>query len=464
MLPSDIQTSKPSDDSKFGDVKKTKDYSGTKGDEDLTIKGVAADPEQKRNMEVVIDTASGVDGAGNRSVLAAIVAVIQESACKNLDYGDRDSKGILQVRDSTAGPAGIDNKNIEECVEYFMEKGFWGKGGAIAVARNNPSMNAGDIAQQVQGSGVPDAYKKWLSEGKEWLEAYTGGFLTGGTNGSYRKSFQYEREENENNWDCIQRLAGDVEWRAFMNGKAFYYMSETLLFQRRTRYTIRAGDPALIDLEYDMDWGKPVNEATLTVALERWGAPPGAVIKLDGFGPPDGRWLIIECERDWFQPFAIIQLRQPQKPEPEKDTQKVPYSSPDVNVTADDGAKAIVKQAVSIAKEAGGSKIYVCSDYRAGSTTTSGNSSDHSRNDSTQAARDIAYQGVDALVGPPQPELDRAVVAIGKAFGRNYGNGKSGKFQQADSFNWHGFRIQIIWRTPNWGGHMGHIHIGAKKL
>jgi len=464
MLPSDIQTTRPENDSAFGDVKVTKDSSGTKGDDDLTIKGVKADAEQKRNMEEVIDTASGVSGAGNRSVLAAICAVIVESACKNLTFGDRDSKGILQVRDSTAGPAGIDNMNIGECVTYFMEKGFWGKGGAIDVARRNPSMNPGDIAQQVQGSGVPDAYKKYLKEAKEWLQAYTGGFLHGGA-GTYQKSFQYEREKGENNWDCIQRLAGDVEWRCFMNGKAMYYMSETLLFARRTRYTVRASDPAVIDLEYDMDWGKPVNEATLTVSLERWGAPPGAVIKLTGFGPPDGRWLISECERDWFKPIATVKLKQPQKPEPEKASTKVPYSSPDINLSPDDGAKAIVKQAVQIAQEVGGKNIYVASSYRKGSVTTSGNVSDHSRNDSTQAARDIAYRGVDALVGPPRPELDRAVVAIGKAFGRHgYGNGKSGPFQQADSFNFEGFRIQIIWRTPNWGGHMGHIHVGAKKL
>ena len=74
-------------------------------------------------------------------------------------------------------------------------------------------------------------------------------------------------------------------------------------------------------------------------------------------------------------------------------------------------------------------------------------------------------RGRNLLTGPPSRRLDKAVVAIGRAFGRpGYGNGRSGPYQDADTFVWKGYRIQIIWRTPKWGGHMGHIHIGAKKL
>jgi hypothetical protein len=134
------------------------------------------------------------------------------------------------------------------------------------------------------------------------------------------------------------------------------------------------------------------------------------------------------------------------------------------NLTTNGGAKGIVDQIFRIALAAGGSGVYVCSDYRPGDTVGSGAASDHSQNNTTQAARDIAVQGIDALVGPPSPKLDRAVVAIGNALGRDYGNGKSGPFQNADNINWNGYRIQIIWRTPQWGGHMGHIHCGVKKL
>lgn len=105
--------------------------------------------------------------------------------------------------------------------------------------------------------------------------------------------------------------------------------------------------------------------------------------------------------------------------------------------------------------------MFVVSGFRPGSRTTSGSISDHSARDSRQAADDIAKKGVDAINGPPSPELDKASVAIGAAFGRKYA---AGQVIDADTFNFNGYRIQIIWRTPKYGGHMGHIHVGARKL
>ncbi len=73
-------------------------------------------------------------------------------------------------------------------------------------------------------------------------------------------------------------------------------------------------------------------------------------------------------------------------------------------------------------------------------------------------------KGIDCLTGPPSPKLDKAIVDIGKALGRDYGSGTSGPFQSADNIQFKGYRVQVIWRTTKWGGHMGHIHIGAKKV
>jgi hypothetical protein len=114
-------------------------------------------------------------------------------------------------------------------------------------------------------------------------------------------------------------------------------------------------------------------------------------------------------------------------------------------------------QLVEVAKEAGGEGVYVVSAYRPGDPL------DHGGNNATMAARDIAVQGIDALVGPPSPKLDKAVIAVGEAVGRSYSHGTSGPFQNADNVSYKGFRVQIIWRTPKWGGHMGHIHVGIRK-
>jgi hypothetical protein len=140
-------------------------------------------------------------------------------------------------------------------------------------------------------------------------------------------------------------------------------------------------------------------------------------------------------------------------------------------ISAAKGAKGIVEGALKLAQKTGGSGVFCVSDYRPGSTTTSGNRSDHASNDANQAARDIAVKGIDALTGPPSPKLDKAVVAIGKSFGKNYGNGKQPIIDTFHhSFKRQGipvpeeYRIQIIWRTPQYGGHMGHIHIGARRV
>lgn len=117
------------------------------------------------------------------------------------------------------------------------------------------------------------------------------------------------------------------------------------------------------------------------------------------------------------------------------------------------GARGIVEGAAIIARTVSPT-LHVVSAHRPGDPR------DHGSNDGNKAARDIAKRGVDAIHGPPSAELDRAVVAIGRMFGRDYGDGSR---RVVDAFDWNGYRIQILWRTPAYGGHMGHIHIGARK-
>lgn len=436
----------------------------------LTVKGTKATDEQIRNMAEVINTSDGIDNITDRCEIAVIEAVIIESEVKNNPGGTGTSSGILQLLASTGASMNINPMNISDCVTAFHEKGFTTGKGSIKLNRENPNKSPGWIAQQCQGSGYPDRYDTVEDEATRWLEAAHGGTLkgieTGG--GDYRKSYQYERQDGESSWSCFQRLAGEVNWRCFPIGRALHYISDPDLMRQRVQYVVTPEDDAVIDFEYDMDWNKPANDATLTVNLERWGAPPGAVIILDGWGTPDGRWLVKSLRRDWFQREAEIVLGQPEATKaedaPGKGTHESRTATTGGTISKKGGARSIVEQAATLAMEVGGSSIFVVSDSRPGSVTTGGNVSDHSQNNSGRAARDIAKKGVDALVGPPSHELDKAVVAIGKAFGRKgYGDGTSGPFQSADTFEWHGFRVQIIWRTPQWGGHMGHIHVGARK-
>jgi hypothetical protein len=301
---------------------KQEDNSGVRHARHLTIQGETPDPEQKKNMELIITTAQEVDGSNDLSVMSCIVAVIQESAAKNLKGGDGSSSGVLQVTQSTGVSHGVDPRDIDAVVKEFMKKGFFSYGGAISLARKHPNFSPGDIAWRVQGplASLNGRYAKWEDEAEKWLGAASGGRIQGGSK-EYRRQYQYKREKDENSWDAMQRLAGDVKWRCFPVGRVLYYMSEIDLFKRRVAYHLTPDDPSLIEFTYDVDWRAkvPANEGTITVNLTRFGAPPGYPIELSGFGPPDGRWLIISVRRDWFSPIAEVTIRQPLTPAAEPD-------------------------------------------------------------------------------------------------------------------------------------------------
>lgn len=163
--------------------------------------------------------------------------------------------------------------------------------------------------------------------------------------GTYAKSYQFTRGADENSWDAMQRLAGEVGWRCFVVGNSLYYMSESELYGRRVRYEVTPDDPAMLDLAFDVDWGKRTSECELDVALDRWGAAPGSVVTLDGFGVPDGRWLVTGVSRDYFAPDATVTLKQPGKALLEPANERATRASNAVGsdssgTTADDGSKA----------------------------------------------------------------------------------------------------------------------------
>jgi hypothetical protein len=446
----------------------------------LTVKGQPANSAQRGLMDGILTEARSL--GANADVMAACLAcAIQESTMgADAHMTGNDDVGIFQQGRNWIPEADVMNPRLT--TNAFLLSGTpsaKGKGSAPgwkvkhgSLTKMPGSMEAAIKAVQVSIGG----YAPWEREARAAVKAWGGPTAEGDagtTTGGKAKAYQYTRNKDEDSWTAIQRLAVEVGWRCFMVGQAAYFMSEQDLFGRRARYQLTPDSPALLEFTYDVDWGRPVSEASMTVALDRWGAPPGSVVLLDGFGPPDGRWLVTGVQRDWFTPTAEISLKQPgkQKLEPAHEkTERAAAASAGGGtgasrgkVTTDGGARGIVEQAFEIAKEAGGDTLYVGSDLRPNSITTSGNVSDHSRNDATQAARDIGVRGIDLITGPPSPKLDKAVVAIGKAFGRNYGSGTSGPFQNADNIQFEGYRIQIIWRTPKYGGHMGHIHVGAKR-
>lgn len=296
----------------------------------LTVKGAPATSLQRQNAERVLDVAASLN-AGTRAMLALVQAVIVESLIQNLSGGDRDSRGILQIRDSTAGPMNIDNRDIEQCCNAFLTRGFWGKGGAITIAAKNPSMSTGQVAQNTQGSGVPGAYDKYRAEAEQWVAAYGG--AAGAGLGSFETTktvpYQFQRGGTdgtvEDSWACLQRLASEVGWRCFVADGVVWFAAETTLIKAKPLAALSEQTLGVSTIDFDVDNGKADSEATVDARASRLGFPPGSVVELDDCGPADGRWLVKDITRGIFDAHATLTLKRPTVPlpEPAAETQTV---------------------------------------------------------------------------------------------------------------------------------------------
>jgi hypothetical protein len=319
----------------------------------------------RRNCERVLTEADKITGS-LKPRLALVEACNVENHWSNAAMGDADSEGILQVR---VGIHGSNATNIEWCVDRFLKGPSWtgayGGKGAIDLAKAFPSWSEGKIAQTIQGSAYPSRYDKTKPAAVELLRQWggAGGSAEGTASSyevSYNRAYQFARDKNESAYTSIKRLADDVNWKFFPVGEAVYYMSEEQLFNRRVRYTFRPGDNAVLDLTFDADWGKPVSECVVTVALDRWGAPPGAVVVLEGWEVPDGRWLITSIRRDWFKPIAEVTLSQPGKaalePAEEKASRTITTPGGTQSGAPDSGSK--VGDMIAWAKKFTGSYLY----------------------------------------------------------------------------------------------------------
>lgn len=298
----------------------------------LTVKGATASAAQRANAQRVLDVAASLN-AGERATMALMQAVIVESQVQNLNHGDRDSLGILQVRSSTAAGMHIDNRDIEQCCNAFLTRGFWGRGGAIAIAAKNPSMTTGMVAQNTQGSGVPTAYDQWRTEAAKWLAAYGGAGDVGSLSATRAVPYQFQRGGTdgtvEDSWTCLQRLATEVGWRCFVVDGRVYFVSETTLMKAGPRATLSEQTLGVDVIDFDVDNGKASSEATITARVARAGFPPGSVIELEQCGPADGRWLVRSTSRGVFDAAATVTLKRVTKPlpEPAADTTTVAGSS-----------------------------------------------------------------------------------------------------------------------------------------
>jgi hypothetical protein len=290
----------------------------------ITVKGVAATTSQLKVINEGL-SACGKLSAPFKAKVALVEALITENGCSNPDPGNEADMGCLSVIASTARGLGINVYDIVAVCEHFLAAGFAGAGGAIAIAKAEPNLSAGEIAQKVQGSGAGAAskgeatYGKWKAEAEKAVNTFQG--AKGGTTSSSANTapFQFTRGKNQTSWDCIQALAQEVGWYAFVRGNTLFWVSGEYLYDQPTQMLVERGKGGV-------DWVNPVvelgardsvAEVEVIARAGTWTALPGTCVRVARIGPLNGKWLVNSITQDVRDPSEAIVVKL-QKPLPAK--------------------------------------------------------------------------------------------------------------------------------------------------
>jgi hypothetical protein len=128
-------------------------------------RSVVLDLEQARLTSVIVGL-SVRRGLAPRAASIAMATVYQETGIRNLDHGDRDSVGLFQQRPSQGwGTA----EQLQD--PYYATRRFYE---ALVKVRGWENGDINDVAQRVQRSGHPEAYRDHEADGRVLASVFTG--------------------------------------------------------------------------------------------------------------------------------------------------------------------------------------------------------------------------------------------------------------------------------------------------
>lgn len=194
----------------------------------ITIKGASPTQQQLADVNTALMVAEELK-APPLAVEALLIAGIAESDFKR----EESTSGHNGVWQSDVIPG----NEVAKQAKYFLLGGeSFAAPGAIALAtkpeyREYLKEGPGYIATLIEGGGEdPQFYAKYLPEAKVMI-AGRGEIKLGGESGlsegeSDIAQLQRGTQDNpdEDSYECIQRLAQQVNWSAFTNGQNFFYM------------------------------------------------------------------------------------------------------------------------------------------------------------------------------------------------------------------------------------------------
>jgi hypothetical protein len=305
---SELDTKQPIETVKEKETREEKNKKRKPGISDhakLTVKGQPIDSEQHEVLEIGLAQAVQ-DNAGHLATLALICATIGEASARKDEVAHSQNGAQVGPWQSDQIPA----DKVAEQAHYFLIGGkSFQAGGAIHLAKTQPSLTPGDIATMVEASGEPgDFYNVYKAEAEVIVNAFTGTDASVLQNDTYVKAYQFERKAGEDTWTCAQRLAEEVGWYLFIVGGAGYFMSGKALKASRAQMLVAPGADGLLGNPTGGRMTNPNYDDTLTVecVAGKWQAPPGTVAEAEGYGPLNDRWIVTTIEREAMKSEVTI--------------------------------------------------------------------------------------------------------------------------------------------------------------
>jgi hypothetical protein len=128
-------------------------------------RSVAVDLDQAHFASIIVGI-SVRRGLAPRAASIALATVYQETGIRNLDYGDRDSVGLFQQRPSQGWGSA---KQLQD--PYYATNAFYN---ALIKIAGWETADITEVAQQVQRSAYPEAYRDHEDDARVLASALTG--------------------------------------------------------------------------------------------------------------------------------------------------------------------------------------------------------------------------------------------------------------------------------------------------
>lgn len=289
----------------------------------IKYRGQTLTKQQLTNLDAAIAQWNEMSGVNQTWIPWGIAIGFQESSWISLDNAHSDS---TSTTDSSMG--------------IFQQQKWWGPdkvrmdpAGAAdlfmsAVVKYNKSDGPGitflQVVENVQNpaSQYVKDYAPFLPLAKKIYALWNGSdeFSTTAST-TNAKPYEFHRggpgQRGEDSWQCLDRLAKEVNWLTFAVNNTIYFISAVDLYTSRPIGTFSEASPGVEHINFSYDIGKNLSQATINCHAAKWQIDPGAVVMLEDCGPADGRWIVSEISRSLFDTQAEISLVKPTRPLPE---------------------------------------------------------------------------------------------------------------------------------------------------